>query len=68
MRVVRPALLLAIFHPCSLTLAACKPKQMRGQVAAALIIVFSAALGVYYLLVNPATRFGANSTLRRSTL
>jgi hypothetical protein len=45
-----------------------QPGQLRGQVAASLIIIFSAALGIYYLLINPATRFGANSTLRRSTL
>jgi len=34
---------------------------IEGVVAATLIIIFSAALGIYYLFVSPATRLGARS-------
>jgi hypothetical protein len=56
---------LVLFSPLFARFGDLQPEHVRGQVAASLIIVFSAALGVYYLLINPATRLGANSTMRR---
>lgn len=38
-----------------------QPEHVRGQMAASVIIIFSAALGIYYLFVNSATRLGARS-------
>jgi len=43
-----------------------QPEHILGQVAASIIIIFSALLGVYYLFVNPETRLGGAQALRRS--
>jgi hypothetical protein len=40
-----------------------QPEHVLGQVAATAIILFSAALGVYYLFINPATRLGARTNV-----
>jgi len=52
---------LVLFGPLFARYGSLKPEHMRGQVAATLIIIFSAALGIYYLFVNPETRLGAPS-------
>ena len=57
---------LVLFGPLFARFGNLQPEHVRGQVAASIIIIFSAALGVYYLLVNPATRLGAGSKLRRT--
>jgi hypothetical protein len=43
-----------------------QPGQLPGQVAASLIIVFSAILGIYYLFVNPDTRLGSGPASERN--
>ena len=57
---------LVLFSPLFARFGSLQPEHILGQVAASAIIIFSAALGVYYLFVNPATRLGARSVLRRS--
>lgn len=57
---------LVLFSPLFARFGSLQPEHILGQVAASAIIVFSAALGVYYLFVNPATRLGAGSALQRS--
>ncbi|MGH7274910.1 MAG: hypothetical protein ACREIQ_10690 [Nitrospiria bacterium] len=52
---------LVLFGPLFARYGSLKPEHMRGQVAATLIIIFSAALGIHYLFVNPETRLGAPS-------
>jgi hypothetical protein len=47
---------LVLFGPLFARYGRVQPEHLRGQLAASAIIVFSAALGVYYLFVNPATR------------
>lgn len=49
---------LVLFGPLFARFGSLQPEHVRGQVAATLIIIFSAALGVYYLFVNPVTRLG----------
>lgn len=43
-----------------------QPEHVRGQVAVAIIIVISAALGIYYLFINPGTRLETGSSFKRS--
>jgi hypothetical protein len=57
---------LVLFSPLFARSGSLQPEHILGQVAASAIIIISAALGVYYLFVNPATRLGARSELRRS--
>jgi hypothetical protein len=52
---------LVLFGPLFARYSSLKPEHIRGQVAATLIIIFSAALGIYYLFVNSETRLGARS-------
>jgi hypothetical protein len=52
---------LVLFSPLFARFGNLQPEQVRGQVAASVIIIFSAALGIYYLFVNPATRLGTRS-------
>ncbi|HVF25373.1 MAG TPA: hypothetical protein VNA23_05755 [Anaerolineales bacterium] len=47
---------LVLFSPLFARFGNLQPEHVRGQVAASLIIIFSAALGLYYLFVNPETR------------
>lgn len=49
---------LVLFSPLFARFGNLLPEHVLGQVAASVIIIFSAALGVYYLLLNPATRLG----------
>ncbi|MCI0554160.1 MAG: hypothetical protein L0287_24685 [Anaerolineae bacterium] len=49
---------LVLFSPLFARFGNLQPEHVRGQVAASVIIIFSAALGVYYLFVNPSTRIG----------
>ena len=55
---------LILFTPLFARFGNLQPEHIRGQVAASVIILFSAALGVYYLFMNPETRMGSNSGLR----
>ena len=57
---------LVLFSPLFARFGSLQPEHVRGQAAASVIIIFSAALGVYYLFINPATRLGAHDNLRRS--
>ena len=50
---------LVLFSPLFARFGSLQPEHVRGQVAASLIIIFSAALGVYFLFVNSATRLRA---------
>ena len=52
---------LVLFSPLFARFGNLQPEHVRGQVAASVIIIFSAALGVYYLFVNPATRLRTRS-------
>jgi hypothetical protein len=54
---------LVLFSPLFARFGNLQPEHVRGQVAASLIIIFSAALGVYYLFVNPATRLRARTEM-----
>ena len=54
---------LVLFLPLFARFGNLQPEHVRGQVAASLIIIFSAALGVYYLFVNPATRLRARTEM-----
>jgi len=55
---------LILFTPLFARFGNLRPEHIRGPVASSVIIIFSAALGVYYLFMNPATRLGSNSGLR----
>ena len=57
---------IVLFSPLFARFGNLQPEHVLGQVAASFIIVFSAALGVYYLLFNPATRLGNSSRIDRS--
>ena len=57
---------LVLFSPLFARFGNLQPEHIIGQVAASFIIVFSAALGVYYLLLNPTTRLGGSSQIGRS--
>jgi len=57
---------LVLFSPLFARFGNLQPEHVLGQVAASFIIILSAVLGVYYLFVNPATRMGGGSVLRRS--
>lgn len=57
---------LVLFSPLFARFGNLQPEHVRGQVAASVIIIFSAALGIYYLFINPATRLGARHNSRRS--
>lgn len=57
---------LVLFSPLFARFGNIQPEHVRGQVAASIIIIFSAVLGVYYLFINPATRLGAENQPRRS--
>lgn len=52
---------LVLFSPLFARFGNLQPEHVLGQVAASVIIIFSAALGVYYLFVNPTTRLGTRS-------
>jgi hypothetical protein len=52
---------LVLFAPLFARFGNLQPEHVLGQVAASAIIIFSAALGVYYLFINPATRLGKRS-------
>ena len=52
---------LVLFSPLFARFGSLQPEHVLGQVAASVIIIFSALLGVYYLFVNPATRLGMRS-------
>ena len=54
---------LVLFSPLFARFGNLQPEHVRGQVAASLIIIFSAALGVYYLFVNTATRLRVRTEL-----
>jgi hypothetical protein len=47
---------LVLFGPLFARYGSVQPEHLRGQLAASAIILFSGALGVYYLFVNKATR------------
>jgi hypothetical protein len=49
---------MVLFSPLFARFGNLQPEHILGQVAASFIIIVSAVLGVYYLFVNPATRFG----------
>jgi hypothetical protein len=55
---------LVLFSPLFARFGNLQPEHIRGQVAASVIIIFSAALGIYYLFINPATRLGARDNSR----
>jgi hypothetical protein len=57
---------LVLFSPLFARFGGLQPEHVLGQVAASAIILFSAALGVYYLFINPATRLSSGTNLRRS--
>jgi hypothetical protein len=57
---------LVLFSPLFARFGNLQPEHVRGQVAASIIIIFSAALGIYYLFINSGTRLGAASNSRRS--
>jgi hypothetical protein len=57
---------LVLFSPLFARFGNLQPEHILGQVAASFIIIFSAALGVYYLFVNPATRLSGGTNLRRN--
>lgn len=44
---------LVLFSPLFARFGSLAPEHLRGQVAASVIIVFSAVLGIYYLFVDP---------------
>ena len=52
---------LVLFSPLFARFGDLQPEHVLGQVAASFIIVFSAALGIYYLFLNPSTRPGAQT-------
>lgn len=52
---------IVLFSPLFARFGNLQPEHVLGQVAASTIIIFSAALGIYFLFVNPATRFGTQS-------
>jgi hypothetical protein len=52
---------LVLFSPLFARFGNLQPGHVLGQVAASAIIIFSAALGVYYLFINPVTRLGKRS-------
>jgi hypothetical protein len=54
---------LVLFSPLFARFGSLQPEHVRGQVAASLIIIFSAALGVYFLFVNSATRLRARTEM-----
>jgi hypothetical protein len=54
---------LVLFSPLFARFGSLQPEHLRGQVAASLIIIFSAALGVYFLFVNSATRLRARTEM-----
>ena len=56
---------LVLISPLFARFGSLQPEHILGQVAASVIIMFSAALGVYYLFVNTATRMGGVSGFRR---
>lgn len=49
---------LVLFSPLFARFGSLQPEHILGQMAASAIIIFSAALGIYYLFVNRATRLG----------
>lgn len=53
---------LVLFGPLFARYGSLQPQHILGQVAATLIIIFSAGLGIYYLFVNPTTRLGPRSS------
>jgi hypothetical protein len=57
---------LVLFSPMFAHYGNLQPGQMLGQVAASIIILFSAVLGIFYLLINPGTRLGSGSNIERS--
>jgi hypothetical protein len=57
---------LVLFSPLFARFGNLQPEHVLGQVAASFIILLSAVIGVYYLFVNPATRFGGESAFTRS--
>lgn len=57
---------LVLFSPLFARFGNLQPEHIRGQVAATVIIIFSAALGVYYLFLNPETRLSGQTNVRRS--
>lgn len=52
---------LVLFSPLFARFGNLQPEHVRGQVAASVIIIFSAALGIFYLFVNPMTRLWSRS-------
>jgi hypothetical protein len=54
---------LVLFSPLFARFGNLQPEHILGQVAASAIIIFSAALGVYYLFINTATRLGARTNV-----
>ncbi len=57
---------LVLFSPLFARFGNLQPQHVLGQVTASFIIIFSAALGLYFLFINPATRLGGGSSLRRN--
>ena len=52
---------LVLFSPLLARFGSLRPEHVLGQVAATVIIIFSAALGVYYLFLNQGTRLGTRT-------
>jgi hypothetical protein len=52
---------LVLFSPLFARFGSLPSEHVLGQVAASVIIIFSAGLGLYYLFVNPATRLGTRN-------
>jgi hypothetical protein len=57
---------LVLFSPLFARFGNLQPEHRLGQVTASFIILFSAALGVYYLFLNSATRLGGGTHPGRS--
>ena len=57
---------LILFLPLFARFGSLQPEHVRGQVAASVIIIFSAAFGAYYLFLNPATRLVVRPSFKRS--
>jgi hypothetical protein len=49
---------LVLCSPLFARFGSLQPEHVLGQVAASAIIIFSAALGIYFLFMNPSTRLG----------
>jgi hypothetical protein len=55
-----------LFSPLCACVGKLQAENVLGQFAASAIIIFSASLGVYDLIIHPATRPSGGTNLRRS--